>query len=135
MQGSITNRVLYLMLFDMRRTLVFYDGGCRMCVGLSGWIYHLDQKKQFELRPYQDSDLVKQFPELKPDQLEKHIHVIADDGRILRGADAMMEIWLKLRHFTSPLAYILKIPPFIWLARAVYNLIAMYRKDFYPNRN
>jgi len=116
------------------KTIVFYDHSCNMCVGLTGWISKLDDKKQFELVPYQDAVYLRQYPQLDPLKMEKQIHVITEKKKILAGADAMLEIWRKIGHFTSPLAYLLRIPPFIWLARPLYNLIAKYRKDIFPNR-
>lgn len=118
----------------MRRTIVFFDNTCSMCVGVTGWLSRIDHKKQFELIPYQDSEYLKHYPQLSPENLEKQIHVITSKGKILKGADAMMEIWKETGHFTSFLAHVFKVPPFIWIARPLYNLIAKYRRELYPNR-
>lgn len=112
----------------MKQTIVFYDGSCRMCVGFTGWLQHIDGKKQFRLEPYQDSELLKNYPHLKAEDLEYEIHIITEKGKVFRGADAMLEIWGKSGHWSSFLAGVFKIPPFIWIARLVYKAAAKYRK-------
>ncbi len=118
----------------MSQTVVFYDGNCRMCVGVTGWLSRIDTKKQFRLEPYQHTDLLKEYPQLNSKQLEKQIHVITENGTVLRGADAMMEIWRKTGHWSSFIAAVFKCPPFIWFTRPIYNLVARYRRSIYPNR-
>jgi predicted DCC family thiol-disulfide oxidoreductase YuxK len=114
----------------MNKTIVFYDQKCRMCVGVTGWLSRIDGKRQFQLEPYQNSEFIKDYPQIKFGDFEKQIHLITENGQILRGADAMMEIWRKLDHWSSPGAYVLRIPPFIWLGRIIYNLVAKYRRAF-----
>ena len=109
------------------KTIVFYDQSCNVCAGVTGWLSKIDHKQQ-------DSEYLKKHPQLELKQLEKQIHVITEKGKVLKGAEAMLEIWRKTAHFTSPLAYLLRLPPFIWIARPIYNLVAKHRKDIYPNR-
>jgi len=112
----------------MNKTIVFYDQNCRMCVGVTGWLSRIDGKKQFQLEPYRDSEYLKKFPQIKLADFEKQIYLISDKGKILKGADAMMEIWRKTEHWSSFGALALRIPPFIWIARPLYMLIAKYRR-------
>lgn len=111
--------------------IVLYDGACRMCVGFTGWLARLDGHKTFKLLPFQDEAVRKRFPQLTEVQYQHAIHVITAENKVLRGADAVLEIWRQLRLFTSPLVYVLRLPPFIWIARLVYMLIAKYRKRIY----
>ncbi len=115
----------------MEQLVVFYDGSCPMCVGVSGWLSRIDGRKQFRLEPYQHSPLVKEHPEINPADFEKQIHVIMPGNRVVKGADAMLEIWKHTGHWSRFLAYIFSVPPFIWLARPVYKLVAKYRKSIY----
>jgi predicted DCC family thiol-disulfide oxidoreductase YuxK len=114
----------------MNKTIVFYDQSCRMCVGVTGWLSHIDNKKQFQLEPYQNSELSGNYPQIKSEDFAKQIHLITEKGKILKGADAVMEIWRKSGHWTSFLAFIFRIPPFIWIARPTYRMIAEYRRAF-----
>ncbi|MBC8051504.1 MAG: DUF393 domain-containing protein [Sphingobacteriaceae bacterium] len=118
----------------MEKTIVFYDHACPMCVGVTGWLSKIDHKNQFELVPYQDSEYLKNYPQLSASALEKEIHVISAKGQVLKGADAMMEIWRKTQHPSSFVASVLRLAPFIWIARPVYKLVAKYRRGLYPNR-
>lgn len=114
----------------MKQTLVFYDGSCRMCVGVSGWLSRIDGKKQFRLEPYQNAELLAQFPQINPADCEREIHIITSKGKILKGADAVLEIWRNSGHWTSFLAILFRLPPFIWLARPIYRLVARIRSVF-----
>jgi predicted DCC family thiol-disulfide oxidoreductase YuxK len=116
------------------KTIVFYDNGCSMCVGVTGWLYKIDHHQEFELVPYQDSKYLEKYPQLSTEQLAKQIHVVKKDGRIVKGADAMMEIWRRTGHWSAFMGSVFKFPPFIWLARPLYNLVAKYRRDLFPNR-
>ncbi len=113
-----------------KQTLVFYDGSCPMCVGVSGWLSRIDGKKQFRLEPYQKLDLLARYPELNFADCEREIHIITEEGKVLKGADAVIEIWKKTQHWTSFLARILVLPPFIWIARIGYRIVAFFRNRF-----
>jgi predicted DCC family thiol-disulfide oxidoreductase YuxK len=102
-----------------------------MCVGVTGWLSKIDHKKQFQLEPYQHSEILTRYSQINPADCEKQIHIINDRGQVMRGADAMLEIWSKTDHWSSVVASALRIPPFIWLARPLYSLIAKYRKSIY----
>ena len=113
----------------MNKTIVFYDQSCRMCVGVTGWLSRIDGKKQFQLEPYQNSEYLIRHPEITSD-FEKQIHIIDEKGKMLKGADAMMEIWRKSGHWSSFLPVISRVPPFIWVARIIYKIVAKYRNSF-----
>jgi predicted DCC family thiol-disulfide oxidoreductase YuxK len=121
----------FTLIAYMNKTIVFYDGGCSMCVGITGWISKLDGKRQFELIPYQNGDYLKAYPQINPADCEKEIHVVTRNGNVIRGADAMLEIWRTLGHPTSFFAYVFRLPPFIWIGRFIYRIVARYRKSIY----
>jgi predicted DCC family thiol-disulfide oxidoreductase YuxK len=115
----------------MKQTIVFYDKSCPLCVGVTGWLHKIDHKKQFKLEPYQQSEILKRFPQIEPADCERQIHIINQKGKLMRGADAMFEVWRKSGHWTSFLGVIFRLPPFIWLARPIYRLVAKYRNSVY----
>jgi predicted DCC family thiol-disulfide oxidoreductase YuxK len=115
----------------MKQTIVFYDHDCPICIGVTGWLSKIDHKKQFLLEPYQKSEILKRYPQINPADCETQIHIITEQGDLMRGADAMLEIWRKADHWSSFMADILRLAPFIWLARPIYNLIANNRKNLY----
>ncbi len=115
----------------MKKTIVFYDGGCSMCVGVTGWLSRIDHKEQFELVPFQNAEILSKYPQIKPADCENEMHLVTETGIVLKGADAVLEIWRKSEHWSSFFASIFKLPPFIWLARPIYRLIARNRKLIY----
>lgn len=115
----------------MKQTIVFYDNSCPMCIGVTGWLSQIDQNHHFRLEPYQQSQTLKNYPQIDPADCEKQIYIISQNGSIMRGADAMFEIWKRTGHWSSFLAHVLCLPPFIWLARPAYRLVAKYRKNIY----
>jgi predicted DCC family thiol-disulfide oxidoreductase YuxK len=115
----------------MKQTIVFYDNNCPICIGVTGWLSRIDHQKQFLLEPYQNSDILKKYPQIIPADCEKQIHIINEKDKVLRGADAMFEIWRKTDHWSRYIPLLLQLPPFIWLARPIYRLIAKNRKSIY----
>ncbi len=120
----------YICFEKMKQTLVFYDGSCRMCVGVSGWLSRIDGKKQFRLEPFQNTELLARYPQIHAADCEKEIHILTENEQVLKGADAVMEIWRKTDHWSALMAQIFRLPPFILLARLVYKLIARYRNIY-----
>lgn len=116
---------------DMLKTLVFYDGSCSMCVGVTGWLSRIDHKNQFKLEPYQNSELLAKYPQINPADCENELHLISEKGKVLKGADAVLEIWRKTNHWSRFMAEVFRMPPFIWIARPVYRFIARNRKSIY----
>lgn len=131
LQTKVNKRAFIFVEVMNKQTLVFYDGSCSMCVGVSGWLSRIDGQKQFRLEPYQNQELLAQYPQIRPEACEKEIHIISESGKVLRGADAVLEIWRKTGHWSAFLAGFFRIPPFIWLVRMVYRLIARFRKGVY----
>lgn len=115
----------------MEQTIVLYDGACKMCVGFSGWLAKLDDSKQFKLLPFQDNAVRQLFPNISEMEYQQAIHVITPTKKILRGADAVLQIWIELNRISSPIAYVFRVVPFIWIARLIYRLVARFRKDIY----
>ncbi|MFM6954356.1 MAG: thiol-disulfide oxidoreductase DCC family protein [Sphingobacteriaceae bacterium] len=113
-----------------KQTVVFFDGACPMCVGVSGWLSRIDGKNQFKLIPYQNTEMLAKYPQLSPEACAKKLHLVSTKGQILSGADAILEIWKQSGHWSSFLANVFLLLPFIWLARLTYRLIARNRQFF-----
>ncbi len=102
-----------------------------MCIGVTGWLSRIDHKKQFRLEPYQNSELISQYPQINPEDCRNELHIISESGEILKGADAILEIWNKAEHWSSFMAFIFRLRPFIWIARPLYRLVARNRRWIY----
>ena len=109
---------------------LFFDDACPMCVGVSGWLSRIDGKSQFKLVPYQNAEILAQYPQLSPEACEKELHLVTAQGKVMSGADAVLEIWKQSGHWSSFLAKFFLLAPFIWIARPIYKLIARNRRFF-----
>jgi len=56
---------------------------------------------------------------------EREVVVVARDGRVLGGADAVLFLYGETR--SRLLAGFFRLPPFIWVGRAVYRWVANNR--------
>jgi seryl-tRNA synthetase len=61
---------------------------------------------------------------------EKELHLVTAQGKVLSGADAVLEIWKQAGHWSSFFAKLFLLAPFIWLARPIYSFIARNRRFF-----
>ncbi len=113
-----------------KQIVVFFDDACPMCVGVSGWLSRIDGKSQFKLVPYQNAEILAQYPQLSAEACEKELHLVTAQGKVLSGADAVLEIWKKAGHWSSFFAKLFLLAPFIWLARPIYSFIARNRRFF-----
>ena len=102
-----------------------------MCIGITGWLSSIDHLKQFDLIPFQNSGELSKYPAINPADCEHELHLISENGKVLKGADAILEIWSKTGHWSSFMTSVFRLPPFIWLARPLYRLIAKYRKRIF----
>lgn len=108
------------------KPVVLYDGTCGICAGNLKWLYRLDTRKKFDAMPYQTEGLTQLFPDVKPEECEKTMHLVFPDGRIYTGTDAFREVFLRMpRMFVVGL--IMSIPPIPWILRKLYPLLARNR--------
>lgn len=105
---------------------LLYDGECGLCRAAADWIRERDRRGDIRLIPYQDPERVQLFPQLDPEKMEKEIHLIFADGRMVVGAAAFAEI-LSLLPRTRWLGMILRLPVLRSIAERVYHYIARNR--------
>ena len=114
----------------MNKTLIIYDGFCSFCTGLINTLLGMVNIKQFDILP---CHLVTSSPyigKITPDDCNKYIYVVTPDKKIHRGADAIMEIWIRIEHWSRPLGHVFKLPGLIHLCRVVYFFVGRRRYKF-----
>ena len=89
--------------------VVIYDGSCRFCRESAKSLNRLDTRRRLSFIPLQDVRVAKWYPDLPKAELDRHIHVVAPDGRRRRGARAVRYLTRKLP-LLWPLAPALHIP-------------------------
>jgi predicted DCC family thiol-disulfide oxidoreductase YuxK len=108
------------------RPLVVWDGQCgfcRRCVDFARWL-HGDH---FADEPYQSAH--SRFPSVPREAFQAAVHFIEPDGRISRGAEAVLRIlacrgswafWLLLAAYRF-------VPGFAWISEWAYRWVAAHR--------
>lgn len=114
------------MSYPITKPLVIYDGECGICAGNLKWLDRIDILKVFDSLPYQSDEIQKLFPNINPQDFEKSLHVIFQDGRIKTESDAFSAIFLR-SPFTFPIGILMNIPPISWILRHLYLYIAKNR--------
>jgi predicted DCC family thiol-disulfide oxidoreductase YuxK len=67
---------------------MLFDGDCGFC---RRWIVRWQRRTgtHVDYRPLQDATIARHFPELPREQLETAVHLIATDGSVYFGAEAV----------------------------------------------
>ncbi|MDW8106593.1 MAG: DUF393 domain-containing protein [Armatimonadota bacterium] len=103
---------------------VLWDGGCGFCAWAVAQIRRRDKHGRFRTVPFQSAppELAQQ---VSLESLQRALHVITADGRILRAGRAVLFIGEQLGYgwLTRPLS----IPPLVWIVEGVYWLTARLR--------
>ena len=108
-----------------RRAL--YDGECGVCSALAGAVRRRDPTGRVELLPFQSQDRARLPEGVSPKDLECALHVVLEDGRVVRGAAAVFAVAETLPPPWRWLARFGGWPPFAHAAEAVYPLFARHR--------
>ncbi len=67
--------------------ILLFDGDCRICRAFARAVHHLDVRRNLSVRPIQGSQsLLRALP---GDRQLKAAHVVAPDGRVSSGGEAM----------------------------------------------
>jgi len=103
---------------------LIWDGECGMCSACAKYFRKRDPNKTFQIVQYQHCPSPPMTPEIRKGA-ETALYAIASDGRVFRGADAVLFV-LEMtggRWYARPLRW----PPFIWILRAGYWPVARNR--------
>jgi predicted DCC family thiol-disulfide oxidoreductase YuxK len=105
------------------RLTTYYDGKCPMCSAIVRRVGDSDTRGQFELH---DMHQERALPFARG-AVEKAMHVVDGDGRVYRGADAILKIAEQFPRLTL-LARVARFPPLAIFAPLVYRLVAANRR-------
>jgi predicted DCC family thiol-disulfide oxidoreductase YuxK len=105
----------------VEKPTLLYDGDCGFCQWSVDQLHKRDPQNIFDYIP------AHTYPNLT-ETLEKQSHrevILIQDNKTFGGADGALKLYCKLKPWT-PLQ-IFRVPPFLWLARGVYRIIANNR--------
>lgn len=81
----------------LTRPVLLYDGDCAFCREWVARIRRWDHRASIELLPSQDRRARSDLPSLSDAELERALHLVLPDGRVLAGGAAIPEIARRLR--------------------------------------
>ena len=113
---------------EAARGWVFYDGDCSLCAGAAARFALLLHRHHFNLAPLQAAWVRKRIG-LEPDEPLAEMKLLAADGRIYGGADALLQI-ARAIWWLWPLGHLLTMPGIHWLAGCTYRWVARHRYYF-----
>src|SRR5262249_40865438 len=90
------------------------------------WLHTLDKRGLVDCRPISPNELHELAPELQIEDCLRELHVLAPDGRVLVGWDAVATL-ARLFPPTWLVGAVGRVPPFRELGRAVYRVVAANR--------
>lgn len=103
--------------------VLLYDGWCRICVRsakeLAGWL----PAEKVTLRSFRDDGVFEEFPSVDPARAEKGIQLVRDDGRVLEGAEAIVQVFRHRPVLGVPMR-LYYLPGLRWLANRLYQYVA-----------
>ena len=110
---------------EPKRAWIFYDGDCRFCAATAARFAPILGRRHFNLMPLQ-TPWVQQRVGLNPGEPLTEMKLLAEDGRIFGGADALLQIARKI-WWAWPLFAFAQIPGMKIFFRAIYRRVAAYR--------
>ncbi|NJM05776.1 DUF393 domain-containing protein [Candidatus Gracilibacteria bacterium] len=108
---------------------MLYDGRCRFCTRQADTVASFDTSGSIELLDANSADARLRFPHIAPIDTQRELHLVAPDGTVHRGAEAVRETLLRLPEVRA-LGELMRLPGAIALAQPVYSWVARNRYLF-----
>ncbi|NWF81592.1 MAG: DUF393 domain-containing protein [Chloroflexi bacterium] len=108
------------------RYTVLYDGACRICTSQVELLAGYNDDDLIELLDMNSAEARARFPQVTPEDAQRELHVVAPDGTLYRGAEAVRETLLRLPSLRG-LGELLRLPGAMSLARPLYAWVARNR--------
>jgi glyoxylase-like metal-dependent hydrolase (beta-lactamase superfamily II)/predicted DCC family thiol-disulfide oxidoreductase YuxK len=110
-----------------QRWRLWYDDQCEVCQAGVAWLRWLDRGRG-RVDPIQLSRALEEgaLPRAGVEELSRHLHVAAPDGRLLVGASAVAAL-ARLFALTTPVGRLAQLPGLAWLADRLYGWVAANR--------
>lgn len=105
---------------------VLYDGDCRFCTRSAHDIRRRFGHERIALRNFQEPGALDAYPGVTFDAAMKRLHVVAADGRVYGGAEAVARLVAGVR-FVGWVAYVYYVPGIRQLADVLYAYVAKNR--------
>jgi predicted DCC family thiol-disulfide oxidoreductase YuxK len=111
------------------RYTMLYDGNCRICTGQAETVAAFNDDGLIEILDLNSPEVRARFPQVTPDAAQRELHLVAPDGSLFRGAEAVRETLLRLPSLRG-LGELMRVPGAMSLARPLYAWVAANRYLF-----
>ncbi len=115
----------YAHMTANRHTLLF-DGNCRICSGQAALVARHDPAGRIESLDMNTPEARARFPQVTPAAARRELHLVAPDGALYRGPEAVRETLLRLPRLRA-LGLLMRLPGVMAVARPIYRLVARNR--------
>jgi predicted DCC family thiol-disulfide oxidoreductase YuxK len=105
---------------------MLFDGNCRVCTGQAELVARYNDAGLLEILDMNSAAARARFPQVSPEAAQRELHLVAPDGTLHRGAEAVRETLLRLPSLRG-LGELLRLPGAMTLARPVYAWVARNR--------
>lgn len=111
----------------MTQLIIFYDGGCPLCVKEMRHLKKLDERNHIQFENINEADFAERFPHVNVnvDDANAYLHGQLADGRMIYGLDVTHAAWREVGKgwLIAPLRW----PGIRWLADKIYLGFARHR--------
>ena len=108
------------------RWVVLYDGRCRFCIAASGRLVARGAQGTIVRRSFRDPGILDAFPGIPAEACERSMHLVAPDGRVTAGAEAVAQA-VRTRGLAGSVALAYYVPGVRVLCDMAYELVARNR--------
>ncbi|NTU79778.1 MAG: DUF393 domain-containing protein [Chloroflexales bacterium] len=110
----------------MSRYTMLYDGNCRICSSQARTVAAYNDDGLIEVLDMNTPEARARFPQVTPAMAQREMHLVAPDGTLYRGAEAVRETLLRLPSLRG-LGELMRLPGAMILARPLYDWVARNR--------
>ena len=108
---------------------MLYDGNCRICTRQADAVAAYNDEGLIEILDLNSPAARARFPQVTPEAAQRELHLVAPDGALHRGAEAVRETLLRLPSLRG-LGELLRVPGAMSVARPLYAWVARNRYRF-----
>lgn len=105
---------------------LLYDGKCRICASQIETVARYNDAGRVEVLDLNTAAAQARFPQITPEAARRELHLVAPDGAIYRGAEAVRRTLLLLPDLRG-LGELMGLPGVMMLANPIYAWVARNR--------
>ncbi len=119
------NKVVVAMPQQSSELIIFYDGGCPLCVKEMRHLKRLDKEGRIQFENVNEPDFSQRYPQVEVAKANQYLHGQVSSGEMIYGLDVTHEAWSLVGKgwIIAPLRW----PVIRWFADKTYLFFARNR--------